>query len=237
MKRLILVIFLLTSPLCIADTQRPPTDIAPPGAVVIPQPSTPAGPSENVAKIVLTTPPAAKVGELVRLDASKSNAASYKWLAPTGDFEVIDGGCKAVFSAREPGTYTFTLAVALDGTVDVVTFQIKVEGPLQPPQTDNLGEWVTYWKASMDLPKDKVEALAISFDRVALQMTTLAKPEVIIQETAKANREALGADLDKFVPLLQKIQTALQKMAQSGQLTTPEQHAVVWQDIARGLRS
>lgn len=33
-------------------------------------PVTPAGPSENVAKVVLLTPTTAKVGELVRLDAS-----------------------------------------------------------------------------------------------------------------------------------------------------------------------
>jgi len=235
MKRLTLALILLFATISVA-ANTPPTAITPPGVQVVPQPSTPAGPSQNVAKIVITPPQSAKIGELIRLDASASSASSFKWVAPTPDFEAIDGGRKAVFSARSPGVYTFTLAVALDGTVDVVTFAIKVEGPLQPPQTDSMEEWVSFWKAEMSLPKDKLEALAISFDKVALQATTLAKPSEIIKATAQANRDALGADIDQFVPLLQKIQTALQKMAQGGQLSTPEQHAVVWQEIARGLR-
>jgi hypothetical protein len=225
MKRLFLALILLTATLSIAAS--PPT---------VPQPSTPAGPSENKAKIVLTAPSVAKVGELVRLDASGSAATSFKWLAPSGDFEVYDDGQKAVFSARKPGSYQFTLAVALAGTVDVQTFTIKVEGPVAPPTTDSLEDWIPYWKAEMDLPKDKIEALAVSFEQVSLQMLTLATPDKIIKATAEANRAALGDSLPQFIPLLQKIQSSLEKMAKSGQMTTPEQHSLVWQAIARGLR-
>lgn len=231
---LILALALLTTPLCEAESYR--QDARTPAPQVVPQPNTPAGPSENVAKVVLTTPPAASVGELVRLDASGSAAASFKWLAPTSDFEVIDGGRRAIFSARKAGEYQFTLAVALADTVDVQTFTIRVEGPLAPPTTDSLEDWVAYWKSEMSLPKPQLEALAASFEQISGQMTVLAKPEAIIKATAEANRAALGADLPQFVPLLQKIQAALQKKAQSGQLTTPEQHTAVWQEIARGLR-
>lgn len=230
MKRLILAIVLLTAPLCIAANQPQP------GLQVVPQPSTPAGPSENTAKIAITVPQVVKVGELVRLDASASSAVSFKWLAPSSDFEVFDNGRKAVFSARKAGEYQFTLAVALGDTVDVQTFIIKVEGPVQPPTSDSLEEWVPYWKAEMNLPKDKLEALAVSFEQVSLKMATLATPDKIIAETAQANRAALGEALPQFIPLLQKIQDSLGKMAKSGQMTTPEQHAIVWQSIARGLR-
>lgn len=199
-------------------------------------PVTPAGPSENVAKVVLLTPATAKVGELVRFDASGSMAAAYKWIAPTGDFEVYDAGRKAVFSARKEGTYQFTLAVAFNDTLDVKTFTITVEGPPTPPTTESLEAWIPYWKADMNLPKDKLEALAVSFEKVSLQMTTLTTPEAIIKATAEANRAALGADLPQFVPLLQKIQVSLEKFAKTGTLKTPEQHAAVWQEIARGLR-
>jgi hypothetical protein len=199
-------------------------------------PVTPAGPSENVANAVLLGPTTAKVGELVRLDASGSMASAFKWIAPTGDFEVYEGGRKAVFSARKEGVYQFTLAVALNNTLDVKTFTIRVEGPLPPPTTESLEAWIPYWKAEMDLPKDKLEALAVSFEKVSLQMTTLANPEAIIKATAEANRAALGPDLQRFVPLLQKIQVSLEKFAKTGTLKTPEQHAMVWMEIARGLR-
>lgn len=217
--------------LCLSGA-NPPTSEPP----LLPQPTTPAGPSENAAQIVLKTPADAKIGELITLDASASNATSFKWIAPTADFLVFDGGKKAVFSARKAGSYQFTLAVALRDTVDVQTFTIKVEGPIAPPVTESLEEWIPYWRAEMDLPKDKLEALAVAFEKTSLQMVTLATPEKIIEATAKANREALGDSLPQFVPLLQKIMTSLDKMAKSGQLKTPESHALVWQSIARGLR-
>lgn len=207
-----------------------------PDPQVLPQPSTPAGPSENAASITLTAPETAKIGELVTLDASASNAASFKWIAPTPDFSVIEGGRKAVFSARKAGSYQFTLAVALRDTVDVQTFTIKVEGPVAPPVTDSLEEWIPYWKAEMGLPADKLEALAVSFEQVSLKIADVATPQQIIEITAKANREALGDSLSQFVPLLQKIQAGLVKAASTGQLKTPEQHRALWQAIARGLR-
>lgn len=225
---LILAITLMTAPLC--DAENSPE--------VIPQPGTPAGPSENAAKIVLTPPSTAKVGELVRLDASASTATSYKWLTNpvSADFEVFAEGRKAVFSARKPGAYTFTLAVAYKETVDVVSFTVLVEGPIAPPTTDSLEAWITYWMSDMNLPQAEKEALAVSFEQVSLKMISLATPEAIIKATAEANRAALGASLPNWIPLLQKIQVALEKKAKSGQMTTPQQHAEVWAEIARGIR-
>lgn len=230
MKKIITLLVLaliLTTPLCDAD--------APP---VVPQPSTPAGPSENAAKIVLNAPSTAKIGELVRLDASASTASSFKWLTnpESKDFEVYADGRKAVFSARKAGVYQFTLAVSLKDTVDVVAFEIKVEGPVAPPTTDNLEEWITYWMADMALPAAEKEALAVSFEQVSLKMAVLATPEAIIKATAEANRAALGANLPAWIPLLQKIQVSLDKLARSGKMTTPQQHAEVWAAIARGIR-
>lgn len=221
--------------LCLAGAVEAPM-VASDAPQVVPQPSTPAGPSENAAKIVLTVPEKAKIGELVTLDASASAASSFKWVAPTPDFLVIEGGKKAVFSARKAGLYTFTLAVALRDTVDVQTFTIAVEGPVAPPTTDDLEAWIPYWRAEMDLPADKLEALAVAFEQTSLKMTTLLTPEAIIKATAEANRAALGESLPQFVPLLQKIMAGLDKLAKSGQMKTPEQHAIVWQAIARGLR-
>jgi hypothetical protein len=234
MKKIITLIVLaliLTTPLCDAENATSP----PP---VVPQPSTPAGPSENAAKIVLNAPSTAKIGELVRLDASASTASSFKWLTnpESKDFEVYADGRKAVFSARKAGLYQFTLAVSLKDTVDVITFTIKVEGPIAPPASDSLEEWIPYWMAEMELPAAEKEALAVSFEQIALKMTVLATPEAIIKATAEANRAALGANLPAWIPLLQKIQVSLDKLAKSGKMTTPQQHAEVWAAIARGIR-
>jgi hypothetical protein len=209
-----------------------------PMAAVTQAPTAPTAPTtpENTAKIVLTAPTTAQIGELITLDASASAAAAFKWLSSTPDFMVIDSGKRAVFSARKAGVYQFTLAVALRDTIDVQTFAIKVDGPAQPPTDDSLESWIPYWRAEMTLEPAALEALAVSFEQVSLQMETLVTPAKIIQATAEANRAALGASLPQFVPLLQRVQASLDKLAKSGQLKTPAQHSLVWQAIARGLR-
>jgi hypothetical protein len=63
-------------------------------------------------------------------------------------------------------------------------------------------------------------------------MANLPEPKDWITATAESNREALGDDLEAFKPLLVKIG----KACATRQLTTPEQHAEVWLEIAKGLR-
>ena len=186
------------------------------------------------AKIVLDAPSKCRVGELVRLDVSESSAASFQWiLVPDSvDFEVYDGGRKAVFSARSEGTYQFIVACALKDTVDVVYHTIQVTGPLPQPTSESLADWVPYWMDTMQLPADRVEALALSFERVASQAKDLPEPTDWQRATAESNREALNGDLEAFKPLLIKIGKAC---ATRG-LKTPEQHAEVWLEIASGLR-
>lgn len=188
------------------------------------------------AKIVLVAPDSARVGELVRFDVSASVADSFEWLVVplSQDFEVYADGRRAVFSARAPGEYRFIVACAKDGTVNVVTHVIKVLGPPTSPVTDSLAEWIPFWLWNMDLPKEEAEALAASFEGVAdLAPET---PEEWIKLTAESNREALGARIEVWKPLMDKIGTTLLKMAQDGRLMTPEQHAAVWREIAAGLR-
>ena len=186
------------------------------------------------AKIVLSAPSKARVGELVRLDVSESTAESFQWiLIPDSvDFQVYDSGRRAVFSARIEGDYRFVVACALGGTVDVVTHVVRVTGPLARPTSESLTEWIPYWMQGMDLPSDKVEALARSFEKVAADMANLPQPKDWITATAEANRDILGSDLDMWKPLLEKIG----KACATRQLTTPERHAETWLEIAAGLR-
>ena len=187
---------------------------------------------------MLDAPDAATVGELVKLDASQSVADSYKWiiLPESDDFLVYDGGARAVFSAREPGEYRFVLAVAKNGTVDVITHVVTVRGPPKPPTTNDLAAWVAFWTRTSRLPREEALALASSFESVASRVDTLKTPKEWIKATAEANREALGKNITRWVPLLDKIGAALKKMAETGLLETPEQHAKVWLKIAEGLR-
>lgn len=196
-------------------------------------------PAEAEAKVVLVAPSTCRVGELVRLDVSESSADSFKWiLVPDSvDFLVYDGGARAVFSARMEGEYRFIVACAKDGTVDVVTHVVKVVGPPPMPTTDSLSEWIPFWNWAEMLPKEECDLLAASFEAVAALSHELDTPEKWMEMTAKANRNALGDRLEAWKPMLNKIGAALKKRAESGALTTPEDHEKAWLEIAQGLRN
>lgn len=192
------------------------------------------------ASLVLRAQSSARIGELVRLDVSASNATSFKWLLvpESDDFLVYDAGARAVFSARTAGEYRFIVACgAEDGSVDVITHVVTVPEPPSKPVSNSLAEWIPYWNWNMDLPQSECLALANSFDDIADKQATLPEPKDWIEATAAANREVLGDRIDAWAPMLDKIGAKLLKMAESGALQTPEEHAKVWREIARGLRA
>ena len=192
---------------------------------------------DTAAQIVLNAPSTARVGELVRLDASESSADSFKWLLvpESVDFEVYAEGRKAVFSARSPGEYLFIVAVAKEGSVDVVTWLLRVIGPPDKPDPeDNITAHVVYWLWNLQVSDESKIALADNFDRIADM--GLGEPKEWIYETSRSNREVLATEYEVWKPFLQKIGAQLEQMATSGQLTTPEEHATVWRQIAEGLR-
>jgi len=206
-------------------------------ATLCAQDADPVVPQRPQAKIVLEAQSTARVGELVRFDVSKSEAASFKWLTvpPSQDFETYADGSRAVFSARLPGEYVFIVAAALGDTVDVVRHVVIVRGPPPMPTTNALDEWIPFWAYTYNLPTNGAQELAASFEEVASR-DDLENPEDWIRATSESNRAALGADLTIWKPILDKIGEVLLKMAQSGELITPEQHRVVWLQIAEGLR-
>ena len=192
----------------------------------------------ETACVTVDAPQSCRIGELVRLDASLSVADSITWiLIPESvkDIEIYDSGRRAVFSARTPGEYRFIVACAKDGSVDVKTFTITASGPPARPTTDDLSAWIHYWMWSYELPRDQADALAKSFSDLATR-GDLTEPQDWIKATAEANREALGDNITAWIPLLDKIGSALLKKAQDGALMTPEQHSAVWIEIAEGLR-
>lgn len=209
----------------------------------------------KIAKVVIDVQEVAEVGELVRFDLTKSVAQSFKWILVPDivDFEIYDGGQRAVFSARKPGDYMFIIGCGYEGTVDVAIHIVTVEGPVDPvdpvnpdnypviPQPDvnaGIDKWIPYWCSINKRPKDETEKLAGSFESVAAQIAAgiLQKTDDIIKATADANRRALGDSLLEWVPVLQELQTTMKTLAGQGKLSTPDQHQALWGEIAKGLR-
>lgn len=203
----------------------------------VPRPNEMIAQDGAVAKVVLNAPSSARVGELVRLDASGSSADSFKWLLvpESVDFEVYAEGKRAVFSARTTGEFLFVLAVAKDGEVDVITWKITVIGPPDAPAADaSVGDWVVFWLWELNVTPQSKLALADNFDRIA--SLNLVDAREWIYETSKSNREVLMAEYAAWEPFLKKLGGLLGELADSGQLTTPEDHARIWKEIAAALR-
>lgn len=191
------------------------------------------------ARIVLKAPDKAKVGELVILDVSESNATSFKWQLQqkSSNFLVIDNGRRAVFSAEAGGEYTFVVAAAKDNTVDVKIHIITIPGgPAQP--TDDIGVKIADWCKPISYPqkRDDLLKLAQSFSSVSAIISDQMSPEDIVKATIQSNRDALGGNLDNWVPFLQNLQDELKARAGAGKLPDTEAHRQMWRAIADGLK-
>jgi len=203
------------------------------------QPAKAAISASAEAKIVLSAPSIARIGELIRLDVSGSAADSFKWLLvpESVDWLVYEEGAKAVFSARAAGEYRFIVACAKEGTVDVVTHIVRILGPPATPEEGNFAQLLPFWMWDTPLPAAECEALAVSFETIAARASELEEPADWIKATAEANRSILGDNLDAWAPILDKIGAELLRKAQTGALMSPEDHSRVWMEIAAGLRN
>lgn len=217
-----------------------------PGYVITP------GPIVNAkAEIIIEGPAEIKVGQLARLTVEKSNGKTFKWkvLPATDNFQVYDDGRRAVFSSPIIGEFVFIVASANDGDVDVKTLTIKVTnegGPIGPSPTPTpvnpatgLAGKVYEWSKSVTSANKKAEAgkLAESFSNIAKQIQDeqLTTADQIIAATKTGNQAALGNVLQSWVPFLEQLQKEMKTQAEAGLLVTPEQHAIMWRQIAEGL--
>jgi hypothetical protein len=196
--------------------------------------------------ISLAAPDKAGVGELVVLDATQSTATSFKWMIypQTPNFLVIDGGKRAIFSEGHPGVYNIYLSGANGGEVDSIVQSITVgnsptPSPTPTPQPVDIGTMVKGWVTLVTDPNVKTESAALgsSFKSVAAQIRAgvLTTPDVIIKSTAVANNDALGNSASAWKPFFEKLQAELKSRSAAGTLTTPEQHALLWDAIGNGL--
>jgi hypothetical protein len=194
------------------------------------------------ARIVLSGPESSvKIGELVRLNVADSNAASFKWLlfpeSSRVDLEVYDSGRRATFSARVGGKYQFIIAAAKGDSVDVISYNVTVIGPPKEPTDDSISTWIPYWVATYNLPNEEKLKVAAAFESVAARSYELPDANAWIKATADANNNALGVRVEAWKPFLLKIGEKVRDLALAGEISTPEDHARVWIQIAKALRS
>ncbi len=213
----------------------------------------------NNAKIVLPSEIEINVGELGRLDATKSNGVAFIWRCiPDGlNVQVYEDGRKLMFSSGKVGEYICVISSAYNDEVDqkVVTVTVHplnydpdnpnptpptpTPGPIVPDGT--LAGNILVWSQLVKSPGKVVEAAALAqgFDDVAVQIEagTLVTAEDVQTATRTATNSALGGSIGQWTPFLTKLNAHLKKEKLRGMLVTVEDHIKVWRDIAAGLRN
>ena len=197
-------------------------------------------------------PSEAQIGELVRLQV-KGDQVKWQVLPSVPDLETYGAANeKAVISFRRAGEYTIIAAVLSDKTVSLQTIKIVVGGftptpgpgpgpgpnnpPVGPKVDAELTAKVKTWASESKVDKQRAATLAANFSQVANEINagSLKTTGEIINRTATLNQ---SLDLNGFDGVMAKIQAYLTQQADSGILSTPEQHVNVWFSIASGLES
>jgi len=195
-------------------------------------------------------PDSVVVGELARLEVAGDKV---KWdCIPS----ILDGqaygenGSKFVCSFREPGIYNIIAAVYINEEVQILQLPITVEGPPEPIVPDppptpptppgppiviidsDLVADVASWCQGSN--KNRVREVAKVFVVVAdeIKRGALTTTGEIVNRTAVLNQRINLSGLNN---LMSKLQTYLTTQADSGSLTTMQDHLTIWISIAQGL--
>jgi len=187
--------------------------------------------TEVESAIILNAPDTCKVGELVVLDASASDVASFKWvvLPDTPNFCVIEDGKRAFFSSPAPGKYLFFLSAAKGDKVDGVIHEIIVEGGAAVVVEDAFTKLVRSW-----LPKDYDKKVTAALARSFEESVDAADIDTLLKTTALTNRAVLGKDMTLYMPFLKSFAAYLESSYKDKSL---EEHKELWFQIAEILKS
>lgn len=216
-------------------------------------------------RAVIEGPERAALGDLVVLDASRSEANAFAWLLVGGpkSFLPVDEGRRCVFASGTAGQYTFVLAAAANDRVALARHVLTIgESPPTPPTPTppvpptpppptpeplphgkyDLARLARDWaKLSVSLDGSRRQAsarsLAASFHSMASAIAagTLTVPAEILAETKRSNQAALGADTDAWRPWFALLAPKLEALNQSGSLKIADDYATAWRELAAGL--
>jgi len=180
------------------------------------------------SKTILTAPKTVEIGELIILDASQSEAASFEWkvIPETPNFIIIESGERAFFSSSIVGKYLFIVATANGNKVDCIIHEIEV---VKEKKKDVFVEMIKSWLPEKNNPV-LLSALARSFE----ESTNAKDLETLLNTTAIANRVVLGNNLELYKPFLAQLSEYLQKNYQDATL---QKHLELWFKIAETLKT
>ena len=189
--------------------------------------------------IILEAPIKCEVGELVRLDARKSDVDDLVWdiIPKTPDFEVVESKRRGFFSARMGGEYLILIGGAKNGKAFLYHQKITVKGEPTPAPTGlvyKISQWVSQLPDDVPGKNAKLASMAGVFKKLGEGDIDVDK---ILEATALANSAVLGDDLDAWVPFLDKLGSELDDMIDGDRLSTPEQYRATWLEIAKGLEA
>ena len=186
----------------------------------------------------------AEVGELVRFLAD-GELVRWECLPNTGDSESYgEHNENYVVSFRQPGQYTVIAAIYGNGDLAIHSQTVTVGGtvavdpikPLPPvgKVDPELVSKVEGWVGKYQVEKQAAAALSQSFSQVSagIKEGTLTTPGQIITRTAELN-----SDIPLNEGLMAELQAYLTSRSDAGTLLTAEQHLVVWNSIALGLKN
>ncbi len=176
----------LDEPLPAAAPPQPAVPEPPPAApltpaVVIPAAVTPAAVTPAAVQFDGVSP-SQIVGDRVNLNlATSGNITSYTWtVMPPGTvgMKVYEGGAKADFTSRFPGTYVFLVAVAgSDGSVAQAYHTLELRADCPPP-APNTGA------APAAAPVTGATAPALTALAAAAPQATAADPSALVRQWA-----------------------------------------------------
>lgn len=202
--------------------------------------------AEGGPQVVINAPDKIKVGDMIVIDLSQSQGGGFDVIVQPAlpSARTFDDG-KVIVSGTGYKTqdYLVIVSCALDGQSDVKTHTIKVIGP-QPVIPVNPGEnipqKVLSWCDGVDSPtlRDDAMKLAQSFASLAtvIENGTFQDASEIVAATKTSNRDALGANLEYWVPLAEGLMNELKAMAKAGLLPDAQAHGPVWRAVSEGLK-
>lgn len=191
--------------------------------------------------IVLQAPDDCEVGELVRFNAVDSNVDGLTWriIPPTPDFEIIEAGRRAFFSARNESagqSFLVIVAGAKDGVPFLKHHTIDILGDAPDPGPETLSSVVRRWVRKVgDYEGRMSHGLALS--GVFRKLATAEDIDIdqILEATATANSAVLGDDLDQWIPFFEDLGQALDELKADKKLTTRAEYKIAWLAIADGI--
>ncbi len=164
-----------------------------------------------VPKLILKVncPETYKIGELVTLDASASEAVDLKWLIfpETVNFKV--DGKKAYFSSSTKKSYTIILMGTNGKIINYKIFNLtNVKAPEPEPEPKPADPFTAKLKTWLPVKYSKISAIKLSqsFRSVsAISKNSFNDLEAMLLATAYSNRVALEKDLSVWQPFLDKL--------------------------------